>query len=88
MVEIQLSRYPTFLLEDWLEYGFGVCIIFLRYCIRIRTVGLRGFQGDDYMTILVRTVQHRQNCIPFLIITQKVLALFTMDAVLVDIVCK
>lgn len=54
MVEIQLPTSTHFILEDWLEYSTGVCIIFLRYCIRIRTVGFRGFQGDDYMTVLVR----------------------------------
>jgi hypothetical protein len=54
MVEIRLPISTNFILEDWLEYSIGVCIIFLRYCIRIRTVGSRGFQGDDYMTVLVR----------------------------------
>jgi hypothetical protein len=61
MVEIQLPTSTRFILEDWLEYSTGVCIIFLRYCIRIRTVGFSGFQGDDYMTILVRAVQNQNN---------------------------
>lgn len=53
MVEIHLSRDPTFIPEIWIEYGIGVCVIFLRSFIRIRTVGFREFQGDDYLTILV-----------------------------------
>jgi len=53
MVEIQLPRDPTFLLEIWIEYGLGIFIVFLRFCIRVRTVGFRGFQGDDYLTIVV-----------------------------------
>jgi hypothetical protein len=86
MVEIQLPISSHFILEDWLEYSIGVCIIFLRYCIRIRTVGFRGFQGDDYMTVLVRAVSNNYSTL--LTNCSKVLALFTMDAVLVDIICK
>lgn len=53
MVEIHLENDPSFLSEQWIEYGIGLFIIFVRYFVRIRTVGFRGFQGDDYMAILV-----------------------------------
>jgi hypothetical protein len=53
MVEFHLPSEPTFIPEIWIEYGIGVCVIFLRSFIRIRTVGFREFQGDDYLTVLV-----------------------------------
>lgn len=34
-------------------YGVGVCCIALRYLVRIRTVGVRDFQGDDYVMFVV-----------------------------------
>ncbi len=87
MVEIQLPTDPTFIPEIWIEYGIGVCVIFLRSCIRIRTAGFRGFQGDDYLTILVWTGLSRQNHHFPLLIAQKVVALYTMDQTLVHFVC-
>jgi hypothetical protein len=53
MLNFVLPTDATFLPEQWTEYGIGVFIIFLRYFVRIRTVGFRGFQGDDYMSVLV-----------------------------------
>lgn len=44
-------------------------VLLLRFATRIKTVGLKGFQGDDYMSIIV-------------------LALFTMDAATVHIICE
>lgn len=44
---------PTYLQESWILYGIGVFIIFLRFAVRTRTVGLQGFQGDDYLTLVV-----------------------------------
>jgi hypothetical protein len=38
-------------LQSW--YGIGVFFIFLRYAVRLRTVGIRGFHGDDYLNIPV-----------------------------------
>jgi hypothetical protein len=60
MVNFVLPTEATFLPEQWAEYGIGVFIIFLRYFVRIRTVGFRGFQGDDYITVLVWPVRHEQ----------------------------
>ncbi|KAJ4263903.1 hypothetical protein NW762_005940 [Fusarium torreyae] len=34
--------------EAWTEYGLGTAVLFLRYFSRWRTVGIKGFQGDDY----------------------------------------
>ncbi|KAK7193338.1 uncharacterized protein CC84DRAFT_1255281 [Paraphaeosphaeria sporulosa] len=61
---ITLPRDSSFLAEIW--YGIGLTIITLRYIARIRSVGFRGFQGDDYIAIVS-------------------LALYTADAILVDI---
>ena len=36
-------------------FGIGVTVIFMRFAVRLRTVGLRGFQGDDYVTLVVST---------------------------------
>lgn len=44
-------------------------VLLLRFATRIKTVGFKGFQGDDYMSIIV-------------------LALFTMDAATVHIICQ
>lgn len=66
---IVLPRDPSFIAEVWIWYGIGLLIITLRYIARIRSVGFRGFQGDDYIALLS-------------------LALYTADAVLVDICCK
>ncbi|KAE8382343.1 hypothetical protein BDV26DRAFT_16682 [Aspergillus bertholletiae] len=42
----------SFLPEQWTEFGLGVLIIFVRMGVRLRTVGARGFQGDDYFAFL------------------------------------
>lgn len=34
-------------------YAIGVFIILLRFAVRIRTVGIRGFRGDDYLALPV-----------------------------------
>lgn len=39
--------------EVWTWFGIGVTVIFIRFGVRIRMVGFRGFQGDDYVTIMV-----------------------------------
>ncbi|ORY62398.1 uncharacterized protein BCR38DRAFT_301466, partial [Pseudomassariella vexata] len=61
-----LERDPTYTREIWAWFGTGLLVILLRTGVRIRLVGFKGFEGDDYVTILT-------------------LAMFTMDAVLVDI---
>ncbi|KAE8154910.1 hypothetical protein BDV25DRAFT_135553 [Aspergillus avenaceus] len=42
----------SFLPEQWAEYAASTLIIFVRMAVRIRTVGVRGFQGDDYFAFL------------------------------------
>ncbi|KAF7554397.1 hypothetical protein G7046_g6838 [Stylonectria norvegica] len=38
--------------EAWTEYGLGVVILLLRFFARWRTVGFKGWQGDDYFALL------------------------------------
>ncbi|CZR56998.1 uncharacterized protein PAC_06887 [Phialocephala subalpina] len=40
------ERDPEFLPEEWTLYGIGVAVILLRFAVRIKTVGFKGFQGD------------------------------------------
>ncbi|KAF4631605.1 hypothetical protein G7Y89_g6523 [Cudoniella acicularis] len=42
-----------FLREAWALYGIGATVLLLRFATRIKTVGYKGSQGDDYMSILV-----------------------------------
>ncbi|KAF2221192.1 hypothetical protein BDZ85DRAFT_302523, partial [Elsinoe ampelina] len=35
----------------WALTGIAALLIFIRWAVRIRTVGFRGFQGDDYVSI-------------------------------------
>ncbi|KAF2217635.1 hypothetical protein CERZMDRAFT_22710, partial [Cercospora zeae-maydis SCOH1-5] len=42
-----------YLIEVWVLFGVGVLIFLARFIVRIRTVGLRQFAGDDYMAMLV-----------------------------------
>lgn len=44
---------PSFLKEVWGLFGVGCFIFFLRFLVRIRAVGVKGFQGDDYIAIAV-----------------------------------
>ncbi|KAG8668271.1 hypothetical protein FPOAC2_07562 [Fusarium poae] len=44
---------PSFLIEAWTLYGIGTSIIFARFAVRFKTVGIRGLQGDDLFSILV-----------------------------------
>lgn len=48
-----LKRDSAFLPEVWAWFGIGVTVIILRFVVRIRMVGFRGFAGDDYVTIIV-----------------------------------
>ncbi|KAK0640500.1 hypothetical protein DIS24_g9298 [Lasiodiplodia hormozganensis] len=49
---IHLEKDASFLREIWAWFIIGLITIMLRYVVRIRTVGLRGLVGDDYITIL------------------------------------
>jgi hypothetical protein len=51
--EITILTYHQFLQETWALYGIGMIILTLRFLTRIKTVGFRGFQGDDYFSLLV-----------------------------------
>jgi hypothetical protein len=50
---VLLASDDSFLIECWTWYGLGCLIILLRYVVRLRTVGFRGFEGDDYIAFLV-----------------------------------
>ncbi|THC90141.1 hypothetical protein EYZ11_010408 [Aspergillus tanneri] len=52
MADLGFYHDKTFLPEQWAEYGVSVAIIFLRLGVRIRMVGVRGFQGDDFFAFL------------------------------------
>ncbi|ORY61753.1 uncharacterized protein BCR38DRAFT_495595 [Pseudomassariella vexata] len=49
---VQLERDNTYLPEVWTWYAIGVTVILLRFAVRIRIFGIRGLQGDDYLSIL------------------------------------
>ncbi|KAI7670935.1 hypothetical protein KC322_g16075, partial [Hortaea werneckii] len=51
MRSTQAYHDDEYLREVWILYGIGVLIYFLRFCVRLRTVGVRHFQGDDWMSI-------------------------------------
>lgn len=53
MLSTQRYHDPTYLHESWILYGVGVFIIVVRFLIRIRTVGIKNFQGDDYLSLVV-----------------------------------
>ncbi|RSM17232.1 hypothetical protein CDV31_003947 [Fusarium ambrosium] len=44
---------PSFLYEIWALYGVGTLILLTRFAVRFKTVGWRGFQGDDFFSVLV-----------------------------------
>ncbi|KAM0355961.1 hypothetical protein ACHAPU_000350 [Fusarium lateritium] len=37
--------------EAWTEYGLGAIVLFLRYFARWKSVGFKGYQGDDYFAL-------------------------------------
>ncbi|KAI6357917.1 hypothetical protein MCOR25_007527 [Pyricularia grisea] len=41
-----------YIVEVWTWYAIGIVIIALRHAVRLRTVGFRGYQGDDYLSFL------------------------------------
>ncbi|KAH9884075.1 hypothetical protein F4778DRAFT_800406 [Xylariomycetidae sp. FL2044] len=43
---------PSFLQEVWILYGIGMSILLLRFAVRLKTVGLRGLQGDDLFALI------------------------------------
>lgn len=51
---VRISKSNSYLPEITVEYVLGVLTIFLRWAVRLRTVGLGGFCGDDWLAVLVR----------------------------------
>ncbi|RGP65899.1 hypothetical protein FLONG3_9031 [Fusarium longipes] len=49
----QIEDKPSFLLEAWGLYALGIIILLARFAVRIKTVGWRGLQGDDFFSFLV-----------------------------------
>ena len=50
--ELGVSDVLRWKMQAW--YSAGVLVILLRFVTRVRTVGLVGFRGDDYLSLLVR----------------------------------
>lgn len=50
LAEIVVSR--ELMLENWLWFSLSATLLLTRFAIRIRTVGFKGFQGDDYCAML------------------------------------
>ncbi|KAF4970181.1 hypothetical protein FSARC_2778 [Fusarium sarcochroum] len=44
---------PSFLIEAWTLYVLGTTILLTRFAVRLKTVGWRGFQWDDFFATLV-----------------------------------
>lgn len=38
--------------EAWIEYGIGVVVILFRIFARIKVVGIKNWQGDDYFSVV------------------------------------
>ncbi|KAI7760983.1 hypothetical protein LZL87_012136 [Fusarium oxysporum] len=49
----QIEHRPSFLIESWTLYVLGTLILFSRFAVRLKTVGWRGLQGDDFFSVLV-----------------------------------
>lgn len=53
MMSTQAYHDPSFLKEVWGLFGVGCLIMAVRFVVRIRAVGVRHFEGDDWMAIAV-----------------------------------
>ncbi|KAK2037870.1 hypothetical protein LZ31DRAFT_588694 [Colletotrichum somersetense] len=49
---IAIETHEGYLVEVWTWYAIGMVIIALRHVVRLRTVGFRGYHGDDYLSFL------------------------------------
>lgn len=49
----QAYHDPSFLKEVWGLFGVGLAVMAVRFMVRIRAVGVRGFEGDDWVAIAV-----------------------------------
>ncbi|KAH8678508.1 hypothetical protein BX600DRAFT_431782 [Xylariales sp. PMI_506] len=50
---VQLPIDVSFVREIWTLYAVGMVILILRLFVRFKTVGLYGFQGDDYLALVL-----------------------------------
>ncbi|BAE65559.1 unnamed protein product [Aspergillus oryzae RIB40] len=48
-----MAHATPFQKEAWTEYGIGVIILLLRIVARVRVVGFKNWQGDDYFVFVV-----------------------------------
>jgi hypothetical protein len=60
------SSLQQLVIETWVEYGIATIVVLLRYYTRIKMVGLRRLDYDDYMmpvawvsTPSLYTLRHR-----------------------------
>ncbi|KAI1860683.1 uncharacterized protein JN550_011408 [Neoarthrinium moseri] len=53
MANTGLERSATFLTEVWTLFAIGILVLFARFAVRIKTVGLRGLQGDDLFALII-----------------------------------
>ncbi|KAL4770625.1 hypothetical protein BDW60DRAFT_208999 [Aspergillus nidulans var. acristatus] len=47
-----MATATPFQKEAWTEYGIGVVVLLLRLFARLKVVGIRNWQGDDYFSIV------------------------------------
>jgi hypothetical protein len=47
------ANLSQFLPEVWAFLVVGYSVLFLRFAVRVKTVGIRGFQGDDLLVAMV-----------------------------------
>jgi hypothetical protein len=47
-----MGNAPSALVETWTLYAVGSVVIFMRIVTRLRTIGIRNFQPDDYLIFL------------------------------------
>ncbi|RYP78899.1 hypothetical protein DL771_000284 [Monosporascus sp. 5C6A] len=46
------AALQKFVIEDWTLFGIGLCVTVIRTYTRVKQVGLKGLQGDDYLVWL------------------------------------
>ncbi|KAG8157988.1 hypothetical protein KVR01_012260 [Diaporthe batatas] len=49
---VKLETNGGYVPEIWTWYALGILILILRHVVRLRTVGIQGYQGDDYLSII------------------------------------
>lgn len=53
MSSTQVYHDASYMIEVWSLFGVGVAVLLARFLVRYRTVGIRQFAGDDYMSLVV-----------------------------------